>query len=401
MTTITLTSAALNKATGVLTSDNTNVTDGDTVTVGSTVYRFKTTMAQAYDVKRDPSTADGSMGNLIQAINGTGTAGADYYAGTLPHPTVEAGALAAHAFTVTARSVLTLGADVATTEASSHLSWGGATMTGGGTITMQASVADEDMSSVVSQRVQIESISSLNPNFARVVDVNDEAMVVKKYQVAPVALATGDFIVKVAVALSPSLTWAPKITVQPADEVVVAGATAEFTITAVSEISADQTYQWQSSTDDTNWSDLTDGGDTSGAATATLSLANTPGDAAQYYRCVVSNTAGDTTSESAGLQIDVAITDQPDPVDNHLAPSDPCDFTVAADGQPTLAFQWQLSEDSGSTWADLADAGVYSGTNLAVLHLDDTSGLDGNYYRCVVSNSVSSANSDAASLTSS
>ena len=38
-------------ATGVLTSDGTNVSDGDTVTIGSTVYRFKNTMAAAYDVK--------------------------------------------------------------------------------------------------------------------------------------------------------------------------------------------------------------------------------------------------------------------------------------------------------------------------------------------------------------
>lgn len=50
--------AAAARAVTTLTSDNTDVADGDTVTIGSTVYRFKDTMTQAYDVKRNGGTAD-------------------------------------------------------------------------------------------------------------------------------------------------------------------------------------------------------------------------------------------------------------------------------------------------------------------------------------------------------
>ena len=80
----------LSFATGTL-SDATgvNVTDADTVTIGSTVYRFKTTMAAPYDVKREATTA-ATMANLIDAINATGTAGVEYYDGTLAHPSVTA-----------------------------------------------------------------------------------------------------------------------------------------------------------------------------------------------------------------------------------------------------------------------------------------------------------------------
>lgn len=117
----------------VLTSDNTELTDGDTVTIGSTVYRFKDTMTQAYDVKRDGTTADTTLGNLIKAINATGTEGVEYFAGTLIHPTVSAGTLSAHAFTASAKTFGFAGNSIAIAENSSHLSWaGGATALSGG-----------------------------------------------------------------------------------------------------------------------------------------------------------------------------------------------------------------------------------------------------------------------------
>lgn len=125
-------------ATCALTTDNTELTDGDTVTIGTTVYRFKDTMAQAYDVKRDGTTADTTMENLIKAINATGTEGVEYFAGTLIHPTVSAGALAAHAFTATAKTIGFAGNAIALDEASTHLSWTGAAVFLSGGIDAQA-----------------------------------------------------------------------------------------------------------------------------------------------------------------------------------------------------------------------------------------------------------------------
>lgn len=113
-----------------LTSDATNVTDADTVTIASTVYRFKDTMAQAYDVKIGASAA-ATLDNIKAAINASGTAGVEYYTGTLIHPTVTATTNTNTTQIVAAKTVGTAGNSIATTEASTHLSWGAATLSGG------------------------------------------------------------------------------------------------------------------------------------------------------------------------------------------------------------------------------------------------------------------------------
>ena len=76
------------KAQGLLTLDVKPTTTADTVTIGTTVYRFMTVMAQANDIAIGDDVDD-SQDNLIAAINGTGAAGVNYYAGTTsPHPSV-------------------------------------------------------------------------------------------------------------------------------------------------------------------------------------------------------------------------------------------------------------------------------------------------------------------------
>lgn len=125
-------------AIGTLTSDATAVADGATVVVGATggtsiTYRAKTTPVQAYDVAIG-STADGSafLANLKKAINGTGLGdGTDYYAGTAVNPDIVAGALTSTTLVVAFKTIGTGGNAYTTTETSTHLSWGGATLAGG------------------------------------------------------------------------------------------------------------------------------------------------------------------------------------------------------------------------------------------------------------------------------
>ena len=66
-------------------------TTDDTVTIGTTVYRFMDTPSAAYDVFIGATVAT-SQANLVHAINGTGLAGTNWYAGTVAHPDVTAGA---------------------------------------------------------------------------------------------------------------------------------------------------------------------------------------------------------------------------------------------------------------------------------------------------------------------
>lgn len=121
-------------ATGTLTSDNTNVANNDTVTIGTQTYTFKTNLTASTTANEVHigSDADGSLLNLIRAINGSGTPGTDYGSLTPVNASVSAAtSVTAHAFLITAKVSGAVGNAIATTETSAHLSFGGATLSGG------------------------------------------------------------------------------------------------------------------------------------------------------------------------------------------------------------------------------------------------------------------------------
>jgi len=87
----------------------------DTMTIGTTVYRFADVPEQAYDIDMGGSEANTKL-NLVAAINASGTEGVEYFAGTLIHPTVSAAAFAIDDCVLTAKSTGTAGNAIATTE---------------------------------------------------------------------------------------------------------------------------------------------------------------------------------------------------------------------------------------------------------------------------------------------
>jgi len=117
-------------ATSVLTSSGVNVTDGDTVVIGAITYRFKDTMTQAYDVKIGASAA-ASLDNLKAAINGTGTAGVEWFAGTVAHSLVIAGTNADTTQEIWSRTIGTGNNALGTTVSAVTLSWADTTLGGG------------------------------------------------------------------------------------------------------------------------------------------------------------------------------------------------------------------------------------------------------------------------------
>lgn len=123
-------------ATNTLTSDATAVAEGATVTIGTRVYTAKTAFTPGAAVANEVligSTADGSafLANLKKAINGTGTPGVEYSAGTTPNTDVVADTLTATTLKVWARTLGTTPNAFATTETSTHLSWADTTLGGG------------------------------------------------------------------------------------------------------------------------------------------------------------------------------------------------------------------------------------------------------------------------------
>jgi hypothetical protein len=122
------------KASQTLTSDTTAPSNGDTVVIGAITYTYRTALsagpAIAYEVLIGASAA-AALDNLKSAINGTAGAGTTYGTGTVAHPDFEATTNTDTTQLIEAR--LSGVNATATTETSTHLSWGAATTTGGGT----------------------------------------------------------------------------------------------------------------------------------------------------------------------------------------------------------------------------------------------------------------------------
>lgn len=78
---------------------DTNPADNDTIVIGLKTYRFKNTLAAVNDVKIGGSTT-ATMLSLSRAINLNGTAGTDYFAGTLINE-IYSSAVATNVITVT------------------------------------------------------------------------------------------------------------------------------------------------------------------------------------------------------------------------------------------------------------------------------------------------------------
>lgn len=98
------------------------------------------------------------------------------------------------------------------------------------------------------------------------------------------------------------------------------------------------------------------------------------------------NSAETQTDDTIAADFGITISSQP--ASASVASGAAGQFVVAAASRPsggTLSFQWQVSTDAGSTFANSSDAGVVSGSATNTLDISDVAGLDANQYRCVVS----------------
>ncbi len=194
---------------------------------------------------------------------------------------------------------------------------------------------------------------------------------------------------------------APEFSLSPAGASVVVGGDASFAVEATGDPAP--TLQWQVSADSAKtWSDLSDGGAFSGTRSATLTLTGvTVSMSGDRYRCVATNSAGITNSDSAPLTVQYSYTSIVDqPTDQAVVVGANATFTVRFSGLPAPTYQWQVSTDFTQTWSDLTDGGVYSGTRTATLMITGaTSAMNGHYYRCVATNMFNSSDSAGRMLT--
>ncbi|HXX01556.1 MAG TPA: immunoglobulin domain-containing protein, partial [Candidatus Acidoferrales bacterium] len=173
-------------------------------------------------------------------------------------------------------------------------------------------------------------------------------------------------------------TTAPSITTQPANQTVTVGKTATFKVVATG---TGLSYQWQKGT--TAITGATSASYTTPATKLT--------DSGSKFSVVVSNSAGNVTSNAATLTVDSApvapsITQQPS--NQTVTVGQTATFSVKATGTTPLTYQWQ----KGTTPISGATSATY--TTPAT-----TSADNGSQFKVVVSNSVGKVTSNTATLT--
>ncbi len=188
---------------------------------------------------------------------------------------------------------------------------------------------------------------------------------------------------------------APAIAGQPTSQTVNAGNAATFNASALGNPSP--TLLWQRlPVGSGTWANLSNGGNYSGVATATLTVSNTTaGMTGDQFRCVATNASGSATSNAATLTVNTppAITGQPST--QSVTGGSNVVFSVAASGAGPLSYQWKRDNVNLVN----TDNGRISGANAATLSVLNVQANEAGVYTVVVSNPVGFVTSAPATLT--
>lgn len=165
----------------------------------------------------------------------------------------------------------------------------------------------------------------------------------------------------------------PGITTQPQSASVCSGESVSFTVAASG---TGLTYQWRRN-----------GVNISGATNPTYTDLNVQPADAGNYDCVVSNSCGSTTSDTAVLTVTESINFTTHPQSQSVCAGDAAGFSVTVTGGAPITYQWQRNGVNipgaiGPTYNVLSASQSNAGT-----------------YRCVVTNPCGTVNSNNAVLT--
>jgi hypothetical protein len=164
------------------------------------------------------------------------------------------------------------------------------------------------------------------------------------------------------------------ITTHPADATICNSGSTTLSMVTSGTITS---YQWQISTDNqSNWTDI------SGANSSTLILSGLSySSPAKVYRCNLNSGTLYTNGATVTVYDQVAISSQPSS-QTICTGSSSVSFSVTATGSnPT--YQWQVSTNSGSTWANVASGGTSATYTLST----PSDALNGTQYKVVVTGS--------------
>ena len=178
-----------------------------------------------------------------------------------------------------------------------------------------------------------------------------------------------------------------QITRQPQTQMAFLGENVAFSVATYGRLPV--SYQWRK-----NGQNLSDAGNLSGASARTLILTNLAVTDAANYSVVVSNASGSITSATARLEILVSppyIVSGPEDQTVLLGAS--ATFSVEADGDEPLSFQWQQNG------TNLTEGGNIMGSSTSTLTVSNTSAASVGTYSVIVSNPLDWISSEGALLT--
>jgi hypothetical protein len=178
----------------------------------------------------------------------------------------------------------------------------------------------------------------------------------------------------------------PEVSLEPVDLTVIAGTTASFT--AAASGFPVPIVQWKVSTDNgATWTDIPS------ATDPTLSFTAVASDDGNQYRAVFTNVVGNITTIAVTLTVHTAPIVDINPANLTVNAGATATFTAAASGNPIPTVQWQVSVDGGTIWTNIP------GATTTTLSFTTVTAKNGNKYRAVFTNVISSATTTAATLT--
>jgi len=152
------------------------------------------------------------------------------------------------------------------------------------------------------------------------------------------------------------------VTVQPQSQTNYVGATVTFSVSTTSLYPTG--YQWQR-----NETNLTDGGNISGATNSTLTLTGISHPDAASYSVIVSNAAGSVSSSNATLTVNDLLFFVMQPLSQTVGVGSTVTFAAEVGGVPPFVFQWSFnrapvgSPAAGTNFSSITLTNV--GTNQA------------------------------------
>lgn len=190
------------------------------------------------------------------------------------------------------------------------------------------------------------------------------------------------------------INGAPQITVHPTNTITCDGKTATFSVTVPA---GTNTYKWQIFNGST-WDYLTNGAVYSNVTSATLTINNATGLNGKQFRCEVTNAITFINSNSATLTVN-RFNNQP--INMTTCTGCAAAFSVVGLGSG-LTFQWQESNNGGSTFGNVTNGGVYSGATTNILKISNATSptnLNTRQYRVILGGCPSPINSNNVALT--